>query len=306
MKFPLQHIIASSQFDIKAMMNVFSLATEMEEIVQKGGTELAKHHILATLFYEPSTRTRLSFETAMLRLGGAVISETDINFSSAIKGEILQDTIRVVASYSDVIAIRSKHKGVALLASQCSSVPIINGGDGIGEHPTQALLDCFTIYKQFKQQINHHKIKVAFVGDLKYGRTVHSLCQLLRLFSNVEITFVAPQILQIPDEYKTPHDVIEQDLTQTILQQADIVYMTRIQKERFQSLADYEKVEDIFHLSVSKVQQMKQGAILMHPFPRVKEIDLAVDALPQAYYFEQVKNGLPIRMALIAKVLGLA
>lgn len=302
----LKHIISSSQFDKQKILYLITVANEMEAIIQKGGSDMARHHILATLFYEPSTRTRLSFETAMLRLGGSIISETDINFSSAIKGEILQDTIRVVASYSDVIAIRSKHKGDAKLASEFSSVPIINGGDGIGEHPTQSLLDLFTIYKKYSHRIDKEKIKIAFIGDLKYGRTVHSLCQLLRLFENIEITFVAPDILQIPAEYATnPSDKFETILTNDIVQNSDILYMTRIQKERFQSLSEYEKVEDIFHINVEKVNLMKKDAILMHPFPRVKEIDFNVDKLPQAFYFEQIKNGLPIRMALIAYVLDL-
>lgn len=301
----MKHCLSASQFDQKQLLQIMAHATEMETILKHGGTDMAKRKILAALFYEPSTRTRLSFESAMLRLGGQVISETDVHFSSITKGEVLADTIRIIGGYSDVIAIRSKNIGDAALAAEHSPVPILNGGDGAGEHPTQALLDLFTIYKKFPEKFNQDTLKISFVGDLKYGRTVHSLCTVLRQLNGFELNFVAPEALKLPEKYRSNTDTFENDISENVLKNSDIIYDTRIQKERFEDSAEYEKFREVFIFDRKKVSTMKDDAILMHPLPRVNEITLDVDTLPQAGYFEQAKNGVPVRMALIAEALGL-
>jgi len=290
-----KHILSAAQFDKKELFEILARAAEMEEILKTGGSRMAEGKILAAIFYEPSTRTRLSFETAMCRLGGSVISETDVHFSSAFKGEVLADTIRIVSGYADVITMRTKNKGDADLASQYSSVPIINGGDGPGEHPTQSLLDLSTISKRFR--LDEEKIKIAFVGDLKYGRTVHSLSTILRNFSNIEITFVAPEIVQIPDKYLKSGDKKSIDLTDEILTQADVIYDTRIQKERFEDMDVFEAVKNAFIFDPEKVGKMKDTSILLHPLPRVNEITQEVDGMKQAQYIQQAQNGVPVRMA---------
>jgi aspartate carbamoyltransferase catalytic subunit len=245
----------------------------------------------------------LSFETAMLRLGGSVISETDVTFSSQTKGEVMEDTIRIVGGYSDVIAIRTKIKGEAKLAAHYSPVPVLNGGDGAGEHPTQALLDLYTIAKHHR--IGENPLKVSFVGDLKYGRTVHSLTGVLRHFDGVEINFVAPEVIQIPDEYRQKGDHIFHDLTDEVVSHSDVIYVTRMQKERFDDMEQFQQVKNAFVFDADMVEEMKSGSSILHPLPRVNEIRQGVDVLPQAKYFEQAQNGVPVRMALIAEVLGL-
>jgi len=209
-----------------------------------------------------------------------------------------------VGNCADIIALRSKNAGDALLASEYSSVPIINAGDGPGEHPTQSLLDLFTIQKQFK--LGEEPIRIAFVGDLKYGRTVHSLSTMIRNFENIDITFIAPEEVQIPDKYFGKNDQKKMELDDDILRHADVIYVTRVQRERFERVSDYEKVQDAFQLTPENVSKMKKGALLLHPLPRVNEIALEVDALPQAQYFAQARNGIPVRMALIARLLKLA
>lgn len=297
------HILSASQFNEKELFEIMNLAHEMEIILNKGGSEMARGKILAALFYEPSTRTRLSFESAMIRLGGKIISETNVNFSSITKGEVLADTIRIISGYADTVVLRSKTVGDALLASQYSSVPILNGGDGVGEHPTQALLDLYTIFKQFK--LGQEPLEVSFVGDLKYGRTVHSLVTILRNFEGIKINFVAPKEIAIPEKYVKDGDEIFTDLSDEILKKSDVIYDTRLQKERFEDMSQYEKLKEAFVFDPEKVNKMKARGILMHPLPRVNEILQSVDVLPQAKYFEQAQNGVPIRMALIAKVLNL-
>jgi len=271
--------------------------------MKQGGSDLCKGRILGALFYEPSTRTRLSFEAAMMRLGGNVISETDVTFSSQTKGEVMEDTIRIVGSYTDVIALRTKVKGEAKLAAHYSPVPVLNGGDGSGEHPTQSLLDLYTITKYHK--IGEEALKVVFVGDLKYGRTVHSLAKILRHYEGVELTFVAPEVIQMPADYVEASDRMIHTLEPSVLREADVIYDTRMQKERFDDMEKYHQVKNTFVFTPELVEQMKEEAILMHPLPRVDEIRQSVDALPQAKYFEQATNGIPVRMALIAEVLGL-
>ncbi len=262
--------------------------------------------LLATVFYEPSTRTRLSFEAAMQRLGGGVISVAEAKTASSVaKGETLSDTIRTIENYADAIVLRHPDIGAAQIAADASSVPILNAGDGAGEHPTQALLDLYTIRAE-KKTIDG--LRVALVGDLKNGRTVHSLARALSLFK-VGFSFVAPAALSMPAEvsdYLRERDfAVEEtnDLART-LQKADVVYMTRVQKERFSDQRQYEKLRNFFILTGDLVKSAKQGLLVMHPLPRVDEITTDVDALPNAGYFRQMKNGVYIRMALLNQVLG--
>lgn len=295
----MRHILSAKQFSRTDIEYIMSEARKMDDILAKWWSRIFDEKILATLFYEPSTRTRLSFESAMLRLGGRVISETDVTFSSQSKWEILADTIRIISWYADVIAIRSKNVGDALLASQYSSVPVINAWDGSWEHPTQSLLDFYTISKSFPGILSGEKIQVTFVWDLRYGRTVHSLSLLLRNFANVSLAFVAPDNLNLPDEYQKENDEIENTLSTDLLKRSNVIYMTRVQKERFPNIESYNAVKDAFIFDKKTAEKMSASAILMHPLPRVNEITLDVDALPQAKYFDQARNGVPVRMALI-------
>jgi aspartate carbamoyltransferase catalytic subunit len=298
----MKHILAADQFSRSDLDYYLARSSEMEELLRRGGSQLLHGKILGSLFYEPSTRTRLSFETAMLRLGGNVISETDVTFSSITKGEVIKDTIRIVGGYADVIAIRTKQKGEAKHASHYSPVPILNGGDGAGEHPTQSLLDLYTISKHHK--IGQKALTVTFVGDLKYGRTVHSLAQVLHRYDGISINYVAPEAIQIPDEYLRAGDSRFNDLSDEILRSSDVIYDTRMQEERFENPDDFAKVKDSFIFTTELVGKMPAHGILMHPLPRVNEIQQEVDTMPQAKYFEQALNGVPVRMALIADVLG--
>lgn len=299
----MQHVLSAGQFDRETLEEIMAQAFDMETIIKNGGSDMAKGKIMATLFYEPSTRTRLSFEAAMLRLGGSIISETDVNFSSITKGEVLSDTARIVGGYSDIIAIRSKTPGDAKIMADYSGVPVLNGGDGSAEHPTQGLLDLYTISKHFK--LGKEPLTISYVGELITGRTVHSCSQLVKLFPQVKINFVAPAEIQIPDKYFDPTtDTKYFELTDEILETSDVIYDTRIQKERL-DLAVYQKHKNAFHFDKAKVRKMKPNAILMHPLPRVNEIAYEVDDMPQAKYFEQAINGVPVRMTLIARGLGL-
>lgn len=299
----MQHTLSAKQFDRIELETILRQAADMEQILQNGGSEMAKGKILATLFYEPSTRTRLSFEAAMLRLGGTIISETDVQFSSATKGEVLSDTAQIVGGYADIIAIRSKNIGDAQIMADYSGVPVINGGDGGGEHPTQGLLDLYTIVKQFK--LGQEPLTISYVGELITGRTVHSCSQMVKKFPGVKVNFVAPEEIQIPDAYFDPKtDTKFYELTDEVLETSDVIYDTRIQRERLDPEV-YERHKTAFHFNAAKVSKMKPNAILMHPLPRVNEIAHEVDDLPQAKYFEQAVNGVPVRMALIARGLGL-
>jgi len=298
----MKHILAADQFSRSDLDHLMARAAEMENILKSGGSEVMRGKILGALFYEPSTRTRLSFETAMMRLGGNVISETDVTFSSITKGEVIEDTIRIVGGYADVIAIRTKQKGEAKLAAHYSPVPILNGGDGSGEHPTQSMLDLYTISKHHK--IGQQELTITFVGDLKYGRTVHSLAKILRHYDGIKLNFVAPEVIQMPDEYVQDGDQIYTELNDKVLTESDVIYDTRMQKERFEDLEEFAKVKDSYIFTPEMVSKMPATGILMHPLPRVNEITQSVDKLPQAKYFEQALNGVPVRMALIAEVLG--
>ena len=261
-----------------------------------------KGKIMASLFYEPSTRTRFSFESAMLRLGGAVITtENAREFSSAAKGESLSDSTRIMNGYADVIVMRHNEAGSASRAAEISNIPIINAGDGAGQHPTQALLDVYTIADSFSG-INN--LKIAMVGDLRYGRTVRSLAYLLTKFENVEIIFVSPSVCKMEGDIKAyldKYDVpwLEETDLDAVAPEVECIYMTRIQKERFHSLDDYKEAAGKYILTPERVQTMKPEAIIMHPLPRVDEIPKEVDDDPRARYFEQAQNGLFIRMALL-------
>lgn len=268
--------------------------------------DLAKGKILATLFFEPSTRTRLSFESAMLRLGGGVISVAEQGSTSSTKGETLSDTIRMVSSYGDVVVLRHPREGAARLAARVSRVPVVNGGDGAGQHPTQTLTDLFTIRKA-KGSIRPNTVTLA--GDLKYGRTVHSLAQALARYG-VEMNLVAPDALQMPAEMRKELDALGARYRlagrlEEVLAETDVLYMTRIQKERFPDLDEYRKVQGVFRVTNQLLAEGKKGIVVMHPLPRVNEIDAAVDETPAAKYFEQAAYGVPVRMALLAELLHL-
>ena len=271
------------------------------------GADRLKGQILATIFYEPSTRTRLSFESAMLRLGGGVIStENAKEFSSAIKGETVEDTIRIVESYADAIVIRHYDQGAAARAAAVSSVPVLNAGDGPGEHPTQALLDLYTMRHELGRVDG---LKVALVGDLKYGRTARSLALLLRETSDAELIFVAPPTAPMGDDIRAALDQAkvsfrDEPSLEAALGEVDVVYQTRIQKERFESPDDYEAAKGRYIIDARLMKSMQPGAILLHPLPRVDEISTDVDPDPRAAYFRQAQNGVYVRMALLDLVLN--
>jgi len=303
----LRHILSTQQFlDDHVLAEIFQLATEVEKKDRENNlSPVLKGKMLATIFYEPSTRTRFSFESAMQKLGGSVIStENAHNFSSAMKGESLQDTIRTVCQYADVIILRHSEEGSSEIAARFSAVPVINAGDGTGEHPTQALLDLYTIWKKFGKIAS---LNIAFVGDLLYGRTIHSLVYLLSLYKGIRIYFISPRQLRIPEKYKTFLNQrgvqFEERRDLGDLRDIDILYVTRTQKERFSTELEYENVKNSYIITRDILQGMKENAIIMHPLPRVTEIEENVDDDKRAVYFEQVKNGLYIRMALLQMML---
>jgi aspartate carbamoyltransferase catalytic subunit len=268
-------------------------------------TTLLNQYILANLFFEPSTRTRLSFESAMHRLGGNVIGFADSIGTSLKKGESLADTIRMADSYSDVIVIRHPQEGAARLAAEFSEVPILNAGDGAGQHPTQCLLDLFTILTE-KKKIKGNK--VALLGDLKYGRTVHSLAYALSLFK-ADLTFVSPEMLKMPKEVineckEFGVEPVSTSNLEKAIKEIDVLYVTRIQKERFPDAEEYNRVVGSYKVDNTLLKQAKQDLIIMHPLPRVVEIDPEVDKTKHALYFKQAFNGLPVRMALLSLILG--
>lgn len=303
----LHHVIRAQQFDREVLTDIFEVAQDMEHIVHMGGSNVLPQRVMATLFYEPSTRTRLSFEAAMKRLGGEVITtENAGEFSSAAKGETLEDTIRIIGGYTDVIVIRHYQSGAAERAAAVSKIPIINAGDGPGQHPTQALLDIYTIEKEIGRLDG---IKVAMVGDLANGRTVRSLCYLLAKYEDVELYFVAPNVVAMKDdikEYLSRHGVpfFEDPDLRKVASHVDVIYQTRIQRERFgDRIQDYEQARGVYIIDRSILDVMRKEAIIMHPLPRVDEIRTEVDDDPRAAYFRQAENGLFIRMALLKMVL---
>lgn len=295
----LKHIISASQFDAKTIATLFALTDKIKK--NKYNKNSLTDKILASLFYEPSTRTRLSFESAMLRLGGKVIStENAKEFSSAAKGETLEDTIRVINYYSDIIVLRHFISGASHIAAKFSKVPIINAGDGNGEHPTQALLDLYTIFSKFPRT----NITVSLVGDLLNGRTIHSLSHLLSLYPKIKIIFVSPKALQMPQSLKKQlkergTKFKETEKLEAGLSGSDVIYQTRIQKERFKKSTEFKKYFGKYIIDKSALKFIKKEAIIMHPLPRVNEITRDVDLDPRAWYFQQAENGLFLRMALL-------
>lgn len=270
--------------------------------------DVCRHKILATLFFEPSTRTRLSFESAMLSLGGSVLGFSSASNTSASKGESVSDTISVVSSYCDIIAMRHPKEGAPLVATRKSTVPLINAGDGGHNHPTQTLTDLLTIYRE-KGRLDN--LTIGFCGDLKFGRTVHSLTKAMSRYKNIKFVFIAPSELKIPEYLK--HDLLdaknldykEVETIEEVFEDLDILYMTRVQKERFFNEQDYIRLKDTYILDLKKLEKSKSDLIVMHPLPRVNEIAIEVDDDPRAKYFDQVQNGRFMRMALILKMLGL-
>ncbi|MBI1940354.1 MAG: aspartate carbamoyltransferase [Acidobacteria bacterium] len=304
----LHHVIEAQQFDLPILLRLMEIAEEMEKLVGKGGTTDYHNRVMATLFYEPSTRTRFSFETAMHRLGGRVIStENAAEFSSVAKGETLEDTIQILNGYADVIVIRHYEVGAAKRAAAVSRVPIINAGDGVGQHPTQALLDLYTIRKEIGAIDG---LRIAMVGDLAQGRTVRSLTYLLSKFRDIKLYFVAPPLLKMKGdilEHLQERNIwyTEGTSLEKVLPEVDVVYQTRVQKERFgDRIADYEKCRGVYVINAETLRLMKAKAIIMHPLPRLDEITMDVDNDPRAAYFRQAQNGLYVRMALLTQVLG--
>jgi len=301
-------ILSVKQFSREDLEYIFAVAHEMHDMVNHVGTfDLLKGKILANLFYEPSTRTSSSFTAAMERLGGSVIPINEVKYSSVSKGESLPDTVRTLECYADVIVLRHPEVGSAAIAAKAARKPVINAGDGIGEHPTQALLDAFTI----KEELGHlDGLTVTLLGDLKYGRTVHSLARLLSLYK-VRLNYVAPDILRMPaeliDEIKAKKiEQAEYTTLDACLPQTDVLYVTRVQKERFSDEAVYESVKGAYVIDPQVMKAARERMIVMHPLPRVGEISPEFDDDPRAAYFRQMEYGLYVRMALLAMVLGKA
>ncbi len=299
--FKGRDIISIRDFSVEEIEYLLETASMLES---RKPEPLLEGKILATLFFEPSTRTRLSFESAMRRLGGEVIGFSRPSGTSVAKGESLVDTIRTVESYADIIVIRHPREGSARLAGEVSSKPIINAGDGSNQHPTQTLLDLYTIKKE-KGRLN---VKVALLGDLKYGRTVHSLAYALALFG-AELFLVSPRSLEMPAEVLEDLKNLEAKVNETqsleeVLDEVDVLYVTRIQKERFPDPEEYEKVKGAYKVDRSTIENAREDLIILHPLPRIDEISPEIDELPQAKYFQQVRNGIPVRMAALALVMG--
>lgn len=301
----MKHLISTKQFTSqKSLEKIFSLADSYKKVKS---ADILKNKILACIFYEPSTRTRLSFETAALKLGASVIStENAAQFSSAAKGETLEDTIKIISGYADAIVLRHYQQGASKKASTVSSVPIINAGDGAGEHPTQALLDLYTIKNELSRLDN---LNIALAGDLLNGRTIHSLISLLSLYRADTLYLVSPESLKIPKKYtdylnNKKIKYIETCDLQESLKNIDVLYMTRVQKERFKNIDQYEKVKDLYSIDAKNIKHMKKNSIVMHPLPRINEISPDIDNDKRAAYFRQAENGLYIRMAILDLILN--
>lgn len=302
----MRHVISVQDFSAEEIIDILDRAETMVDIARgKAVSEILKGKVLAAIFFEPSTRTRLSFETAMNRLGGGVIGFAGTEATSVVKGETLADTIRMVSGYADAVVLRHPREGAAKLATQFSDVPILNAGDGAGQHPTQTILDLFTIRTELGRL---EGLNISLVGDLRYGRTVHSLAIALAKFGNT-INLVSPEGLEMPSEVishledagrfgKACHSPEE------IIADTDMLYATRIQKERFPDPVEYEKVAGMYRVDPELVSRGPEHMIILHPLPRVNEITPEVDALPQAKYFQQAFNAVPVRMALLSMVIG--
>lgn len=304
----MRHLIDPMDLSVQEIEKLLALANDIIEHKEKY-SEVCKGKKLATLFFEPSTRTRLSFEAAMIELGGNVLGFSSADSSSATKGESVHDTVQVVGCYADIIAMRHPKEGAPLLASLKSPVPIINAGDGGHAHPTQTLTDLLTIQREKGRLEN---FTIGFCGDLKFGRTVHSLIKALSRYQNIRYILISPQELQVPDyireevfeENNIPYEQVES--MEDVIGDLDILYMTRVQKERFFNEADYIRLRDTYILDTEKLKEAKPDMSILHPLPRVNEISTEVDDDPRACYFKQVMNGKHVRMALIMTLLGLA
>ena len=299
--FKKKHIISMRDFSREEIDAVLKRAESLEK---KVNPVLLRGKVLANLFFEPSTRTRLSFETAMKRLGGEVLNLGSVEASSLVKGETLADTIRIIQNYSDVIVMRHPREGAARMAASISEVPVINAGDGAGQHPTQTLLDLYTI----KRESSLRNLKIAMVGDLKYGRTVHSLTYALSLYG-AKIYLVSPEQLRMPDEIKKDLtergcNVAETQDIADVVNYVDVLYITRIQKERFPDPTEYKKIAGSYRVTIDTISNAKKDMIIMHPLPRVDEIDPTIDETPHAKYFKQAYYGVPVRMAVLSLLLG--
>lgn len=296
-------LVSIADYTKEEYLEILRVAAEFEKNpVQK----ILEGRVVATLFFEPSTRTRLSFESAVNRLGGRVIGFTDSSSSSVSKGETLKDTILTVSNYSDLIVMRHPLEGSARYASEVATVPVINAGDGANQHPTQCLLDLFSIQKT---QGTLENLKISMVGDLKYGRTVHSLLMAMSYF-NPTFNFIAPDELKMPEEYKLFLDkkgIVYHEFTELAdnIKDSDIIYMTRVQRERFADPLEYEKVKNVYILKNKMLEGTKDNMKILHPLPRVNEISTDVDSNSKAYYFPQALNGVYTRQAIMAKILGL-
>lgn len=297
-------LVSIANLDKQKINYLLSMAEEFE---QHPNRKILDGRVVATLFFEPSTRTRLSFETAANRLGARVIGFTDPKVTSSSKGETLKDTIMMVSNYADVIVMRHFLEGAALYASEVSPVPVVNAGDGANQHPSQTMLDLYSIYKTQGKLDGLH---ITLVGDLKYGRTVHSLIMAMRHF-NPTFHFIAPRELAMPEEYKIycrEHGINfeeNEEFDEDVIAQADILYMTRVQRERFTDLMEYERVKDVYILKRQMLAKAKDNLRILHPLPRVNEIAYDVDEDPHAYYFQQAQNGLYAREAIICDCLGI-
>lgn len=303
----MRHLLSITDLSVK---EIDELIARAEDIIANpdGYREKCRYKKLATLFFEPSTRTRLSFESAMLSLGGSVLGFSSAQSSSSSKGESVSDTIRVVSNYSDIIAMRHPKEGAPLVASFRSEVPIINAGDGGHNHPTQTLTDLLTIKRRFGRLDN---LTIGLCGDLKFGRTVHSLIQAMSRYTGIRIILISPDELKLPDYIKKDvldrfgMEYVETRSLENAMPELDVLYMTRVQQERFFNEDDYVRLKDSYVLTPAKLAAAKKDMIILHPLPRVNEISVEVDDDPRAFYFEQVKNGRFIRMALIMKLLGI-
>lgn len=304
----MKHLLSSKDWGPESLQLLFERAKEfLSDLNQGRSLDLAHGKILASLFFEPSTRTRFSFETAMLRLGGQVISNPEMtSTSSLVKGESLYDTGKTVSQFADIIVMRHPQAGSVAELAKGSEVPVINAGDGAHDHPTQGLLDLFSIWNRFGR-LDH--LKIAMVGDLKYGRVVHSQCELLAHYSNIEYHFIAPPELQMPqdivDTLRAKGATITQTEDLSSAQHVDVLSMTRVQKERFPSEAEYLKYKGVYVLNAEFLQGANKNMMIIHPLPRVDEMHPEIDSDPRAAYFEQVRNGVAVRMAILEQFLAL-
>ena len=298
----MRHVIDILDLSVEEIGQLIALA---EDIMANRAAyrHACQYKTLATLFFEPSTRTRLSFEAAMLELGGNVLGFSEASSSSATKGESVADTVSVVSGYCDIIAMRHPKEGAPLVAASRADVPVINAGDGGHNHPTQTLTDLLTISKE-KGRLDH--LTVGLCGDLKFGRTVHSLIHAMSRYPGVRFVLISPEELRLPEYVKTGSEFIETRDLEAVMPQLDVLYMTRVQRERFFNEADYVRLKDSYILTPEKLQTAKEDMLILHPLPRVNEISVAVDADPRACYFKQARYGKFIRMALIMKLLEVA